>query len=101
MAKKSKIVHQQQRQALVDKMKDKRAALRKRSLDIKLTLEERMEARAQLDMLPRNSSHTRLRNRCSITGRCRAYNRRLGICRNMVRELAHQGVLPGLHKASW
>jgi small subunit ribosomal protein S14 len=101
MAKTSKVNHNQLRAKLCEKFSARREELRKRSLDMKLSLEERMEARAALALLPRNSSTTRIRNRCGITGRSRAYNRRLGICRNMVRDLAHMGVLPGLKKASW
>ena len=101
MAKKSKIARQQQREQLVAKYADRRAELRRASKDPKLSLEERMEARAALAQLPRNSAAVRLKNRCLITGRPKGYVRRLGISRNMVRELAHQGVLPGLRKASW
>ena len=101
MAKKSKLIRNAKRQAEVQRQAGKRQELRKRSVDIKLTLEERMEARAQLAQLPRDGSATRVRNRCLITGRPRAFSRRLGISRNMVRELAHQAVLPGCRKASW
>lgn len=101
MAKKSKLIRNAKRQAEVKRQATKRRELRLRSVDIKLTLEERMEARAQLAQLPRDGSATRVRNRCLITGRPRAFSRRLGISRNMVRELAHQAVLPGCRKASW
>jgi small subunit ribosomal protein S14 len=101
MAKTSLVVKNRQRQQLVEKYRVQRAALRQRSKDLKLTLEERMEARAALSMLPVNSSSTRLRNRCQLTGRTRAYIRKFGICRNALRLLAHQGVLPGVTKASW
>ncbi len=101
MAKKSLVAKNKQRQALVDKYKDRRAALRERSIDLKLTLEERMEARAALTLLPSNSSPTKVRNRCQLTGRTRAYLRKFGVCRNALRLLAHQGDLPGVTKASW
>lgn len=101
MAKKSLVAKNKQRQVLVDKYKDRRAALRARSIDLKLTLEERMEARAALTLLPSNSSATKLRNRCQLTGRTRAYLRKFGVCRNALRLLAHQGDLPGVTKASW
>jgi small subunit ribosomal protein S14 len=101
MAKKSLVAKNKQRQTLVDKYKDRRAELRVRSKDLKLTLEERMEARAALSLLPSNSSPTKLRNRCQLTGRTRAYLRKFGICRNALRLLAHQGDLPGVTKASW
>jgi small subunit ribosomal protein S14 len=101
MAKTSLIEKNLQRQKLVEKHKAQRAALRARSKDLKLSLEERMEARAALSLLPANSSPTRVRNRCLITGRSRAYLRKFGICRNALRLLGHQGVLPGVTKASW
>jgi len=101
MAKKSLVHKNLQRQVLVDKFKAQRAALRTRSEDIKLSLEERMEARAALSLLPSNSSPTRVRNRCQLTGRSRAYLRKFGICRNALRLLGHQGALPGVTKASW
>jgi small subunit ribosomal protein S14 len=101
MAKKSLVAKNVQRQVMVAKYKDRRTALRARSKDLKLTLEERMEARAALSMLPSNSSSTKVRNRCQLTGRTRAYLRKFGVCRNAVRLLAHQGDLPGVTKASW
>lgn len=101
MAKKSKVARQQQRVALVEKYTAKRAELRKLSKDPNLSLEERMEARAALGDLPRNSAKVRLKNRCQITGRPKGFIRRLGISRYMLRELAHEGVLPGCRKASW
>jgi small subunit ribosomal protein S14 len=101
MAKKSQIRRNLARKTLIDRMKGKREALRLRSKDLKLTLEERMEARAALDLLPANSSATRWKNRCQLTGRSHAYIRKFGICRNALRLLAHQGVLPGVTKASW
>jgi len=55
----------------------------------------------KLAQLPRNSSATRIRNRCEITGRSRAYYRKLRICRNQLRELASQGLIPGMVKSSW
>ncbi len=101
MAKKSLVSKNKQRMALVDKYKAQREALRARSKDLKLTLEERMEARASLCLLPANGSPTKVRNRCQLTGRTRAYLRKFGVCRNALRLLAHQGVLPGVTKASW
>lgn len=101
MAKKSKVARQQQRTELVARLAEKRAELVKMSKDTKLSLEERMEARAALGMMPRDSSAVRLKNRCRITGRPHGYIRRLGISRYMLRELAHEGVMPGLRKASW
>lgn len=101
MAKKSLVAKNQQRQKLVDKFKVQRAELRKQSKKLSLSLEERMEARAALSLLPVNGSPTRVRNRCQLTGRTRAYLRKFGVCRNALRLLAHQGDLPGVTKASW
>jgi small subunit ribosomal protein S14 len=101
MAKKSLVHKNLQRMALCEKMKAQRAALRARSKDLKLSLEERMEARAALSLLPANSSPTRVRNRCQITGRSRAYLRKFGVCRTVLRRLSHAAALPGVTKASW
>jgi len=101
MAKKSKLDRNLKRQVLCDKFRSQREELRKRSKDLKLTLEERMEARAALGMLPPSSSPTRVRFRCSITGRSRGNLRKFGISRIMLRTLAHQGHLPGCTKSSW
>ncbi|MBA3936105.1 MAG: 30S ribosomal protein S14 [Planctomycetes bacterium] len=101
MAKKSLVHKNKLRMELVDKFKLQRAALRERSKNLTLTLEERMEARAALSMMPANSSPTKVRNRCQLTGRTRAYIRKFGVCRNALRLLAHQGHLPGVTKASW
>ena len=89
MAKKSWLARQKKREMLVAKYAEKRKEL--------------LEARdyAALQKLPRNSSATRLNNRCSLTGRLRAYYRRFGISRIMLRELALLGQIPGVTKASW
>lgn len=101
MAKTSKIVRNEQRIVLAERYRARRDELRARSKDMKLTLEERMEARVALTQLPRNSAHCRIRNRCKVTGRPRGYVGRVGLSRVTLRELAHEGVLPGLSKASW
>ena len=101
MAKKSLVSKNKQRQVLVDKYKAQREALRTRSKDLKLTLEERMEARASLCLLPANGSPTKVRNRCQLTGRTRAYLRKFGVCRIVFRDMALKGLLPGVVKASW
>ena len=101
MAKKSKVARNAQRKQICDKYKAQREALRGRSKDLALSLEERMEARASLALLPKNSSPTRIRNRCSVTGRSRGNIRKFGVCRHMLRLLAHSGHLPGCTKSSW
>jgi small subunit ribosomal protein S14 len=101
MAKKSQLAREKRRTALSDKYKDLRAQLRARSKDMNVSLEERMEARAQLSLLPRNSSPTRMHFRCAITGRSHGNLRRFGICRHQLRLLAHAAQLPGVTKSSW
>ena len=101
MAKKSRINRNEQVEKLCAKYRTQRDALRIRSKDLKLSLEERMEARAALDLLPAASSPTRYRRRCQLTGRSRGNLRKFGLSRNALRLLAHQGVLPGVTKASW
>lgn len=101
MAKKSAINKQKRREKLVRKYAAKRAELKRMANDQSLSPEARLEAREKLASLPRNSSPVRLRNRCVVTGRPRGVYRKLGISRIALRELAHAGQLPGIHKASW
>lgn len=101
MAKTSTLYRNIHRKALCEKYKAQRDALRSRSKDLNLSLDERMEARAALSMLPVDSSPTRVKNRCQITGRSHAYIRKFGICRTVLRRMAHAGFLPGVTKASW
>lgn len=101
MAKKSQLARNAKREKLSAKFKVHRDELRKRSKDLKLSLEERMEARAALALLPANSSPTRVHFRCAITGRSHGNLRKFGICRNQLRLFAHAGNLPGCTKSSW
>jgi small subunit ribosomal protein S14 len=101
MAKKSMINRQRRREKLVRKYAAKRAELKRRSNDLKLTAEERQEAREALSSLPRNSSPVRLRTRCVVTGRPRAVYKEFMLSRIAFREMALRGELPGIHKASW
>ena len=78
-----------------------RSACRRSPNDESLSMEERFEARLKLAELPRNSAPTRIRNRCEVTGRPRAYYRKLGMSRIALRELGSQGLIPGLVKSSW
>lgn len=87
-----------------DRLREKYAAKRetlKEQFRKAETLEEKIELHRQLQQLPRNSSYTRHRNRCMVTGRPRAYYRDFGLSRNVLREWAHQGLLPGVVKSSW
>jgi small subunit ribosomal protein S14 len=89
------------RVALVKKYDAKRKALKARSADQTLSMEERLEAQRQLQALPRNANPTRLRNRCALTGRPRGTFRKFGLARNKIREAALRGDIPGMVKASW
>ena len=101
MAKKSMIARETKRQKLVDKYAAKRAALKEIAKDESLPMEERFKARLKLAELPRNSAAVRLHNRCQITGRPKAYYRKLKMSRIALRELASNGQVPGMVKSSW
>jgi small subunit ribosomal protein S14 len=101
MAKTSVINRQAKREKLVRQYGAKRAELKRRAKDSKLSPVDRMEAREALAKLPRNSSPVRLVSRCMVTGRGRAVYRKFKLCRHVFRSMAHQGYLPGVHKASW
>jgi len=100
MAKKSMLERESKRKKLVIKYSTKRTILIN-ELKKATSLEEIFEVSAKLQKLPRNSSRVRVRNRCWKTGRPRGYFRHFGLCRNAVRELAHDCFLPGVTKASW
>ena len=101
MAKKSMIAREVKRQKLVEKDAAKRAELKEIANDESRPVEERFKARLKLAKLPRNSSPTRLHNRCQLTGRPHAYYRKLKISRIALRELGSNGQLPGVVKSSW
>jgi small subunit ribosomal protein S14 len=101
MAKLALINREAKRTKLATRYAAKRAELKARIDDTKLTEEERMQARLELQQLPRNANPTRARNRCALTGRPRGVFRKFGLCRNMLREMAFRGEVPGMTKASW
>ncbi|WP_299694623.1 30S ribosomal protein S14 [uncultured Tateyamaria sp.] len=101
MAKKSMIAREVKRQKLVEKYAAKRAELKEIISDESKPMEERFRASLKLAKLPRNSSATRLHNRCQLTGRPHAYYRKLKISRIALRELGSMGQIPGLVKSSW
>ncbi len=101
MAKKSAVNRNERVKQLVKQHAAKRDALKAIANDESLPLEERFDARLKLAELPRNSSKTRIRNRCEVTGRPRAYYRKLKMSRVSLRELGSQGLIPGLVKSSW
>ncbi|MBT8085401.1 MAG: 30S ribosomal protein S14 [Woeseia sp.] len=101
MAKKSMIERELKRQKLVNQYAKKRAALKEIIRKPSTSEEARAEAQAKLNALPRDSSSTRQRNRCAITGRPHGVYRKFGLARNKLREMAMRGEIPGLTKASW
>jgi small subunit ribosomal protein S14 len=101
MAKKSAINRNERVRRLVKKFAAKRAALKATAENENLSLEERFDARLKLAELPRNSAAVRIRNRCEVTGRPRAYYRKLKMSRIALRELGSAGQIPGLVKSSW
>jgi len=101
MAKTSSVEKNNRRRKLAAQYAARRAKLKEAIKDKTKTLQERMQASMKLAELPRNSSKTRIRNRCEITGRPRGYYRKLRMSRNQLRELASQGLIPGMVKASW
>jgi small subunit ribosomal protein S14 len=101
MAKKSMIERQKKRLKTVQRCAGKRAELKAIIASAKSSDEERFEAMARLQKLPRNASPSRLRNRCGITGRPKGYYRKFGLARNKLREATMEGNIPGLRKASW
>jgi len=101
VAKKSKIAKNDQRKVLVERYAEKRAELLAIIKDPEANYDAKREANAKLSKLPRDSSATRYRNRCGVSGRPRGYFRKFGMSRLAVRELAHNGELPGVRKSSW
>ena len=101
MAKKSSIEKNNRRRKLSKKYSSRRARLRAIARDKNKPMEERFAATLKLAEMPRNSSATRVRNRCELTGRSRAYYRKFRLSRIMLRELANKGLIPGVIKSSW
>jgi small subunit ribosomal protein S14 len=101
MAKTSSIEKNNRRRRLVAQAAEKRKHLKAIANDLKVPAEERFAARIKLAEMPRNSSAVRIRNRCELTGRARGYYRKVRMCRNQLRDLASQGLIPGMTKSSW
>lgn len=101
MAKKSSVEKQKRRERIVKLKWEKRQSLRKQAANIHASEEEREKARIALNKMPRDSAVTRLRNRCQITGRARGYLRKFKVSRLTFRELASNGLIPGVTKSSW
>ena len=101
MAKVSAVNKNLKRVHLVAKYAEKRAALKAAAKDPNLSFDEQFVARLKLAKLPRNSAKVRIRNRCQVTGRPRGYHRKFNMSRVSLRDLASEGQLPGVVKASW
>ena len=101
MAKKSMIMRERKRVATVKRYAAKRADYKRIIRDPNSTDDEREQAQLRLQALPRNASPVRMRNRCAVSGRPKGYYRKFGLGRNMLREAAMRGEIPGLSKASW
>jgi small subunit ribosomal protein S14 len=101
MAKLSSIERNKKRIRMVKRFALKRSKLKAIAQDKKSPMEERFAAQLKLAQLPRNSSAVRIRNRCELTGRSRAYYRKFRLSRIMLRDLASRGLIPGMVKASW
>ena len=101
MAKKSSVEKNKHREKLVKQYAARRKRLKALAEDQNLSAEERFAARLKLAELPRNSSATRIRNRCEVTGRPRAFSGKMKMSRIAVRDLGSRGQIPGLVKSSW
>ncbi|MGA7975382.1 MAG: 30S ribosomal protein S14 [Pseudolabrys sp.] len=101
MAKKSSVEKNNRRRKMAKKFAGRRARLKAIVQDKSLPMEERFAATLKLSEVPRNSSTTRIRNRCELTGRPRAFYRKLKLSRIALRELGSKGLIPGLVKSSW
>ena len=100
MAKQSMIQREKKREYLISTYEQKRSTL-KRQLNINDQFSVKLQIYKQIEKLPKNSFPVRHRNRCWVTGRSRGFYRDFGLSRHVIREMAHEGFLPGLKKASW
>ena len=101
MAKKSKIVKNIQRQEIVQRYSSQRKELKAIIKNSNTSFEEKRMAIIKLEKMPRDANPIRLRNRCSLTGRPRGFYRKFGLSRIALREMANNGLIPGIRKASW
>lgn len=101
MARKASVQKNNKRKAISSKYKAYRKELREKAVNLKLSDEERVEARKKLQALPKNTNPNRVITRCELTGRPRGNYRKFGLCRMVFRQLALEGKLPGVTKASW
>ena len=95
------MLRDQRRAKMITKYAARRAELRQKLKDAKVSIDDKLEAQKKFAKLPRNSCPTRLNRRCKVSGRSRGYYRKFGISRIALRELALRGQLPGVRKSSW
>ncbi len=100
MAKKSMIEREKKRKRMVEQYAEKRATLQEQ-FAAATSQQQKLIIHRQIQQLPRNSAPTRMRNRCWVTGRSRGFYSDFGLSRHVLREMAHQGLLPGVVKSSW
>ncbi|MDF3034367.1 MAG: rpsN [Alphaproteobacteria bacterium] len=101
MAKQGSIEKNNRRKLLVKRAENRRKSLKKIISSKETTIEDRIMATLKLAEMPRNSSSTRVRNRCLLTGRPRGYHRKFGLSRIALRDLGSSGLIPGIIKSSW
>lgn len=101
MAKTSSVEKNNHRKKLAKQYAGKRARLKAIARNKTITMEERFAAQLKMAAMPRNSAPTRVRNRCEVTGRARAFYRKVKMSRLALREMANQGLIPGMTKSSW
>ena len=101
MAKQSAIQKNTNRKILIDRLREKRAKLKKALMNKELPFEERVKIQIKLESMPRNSSRIRYRNRCFLSGRPRGVYSKFNLSRIAIRDMAGKGQIPGLTKASW
>jgi small subunit ribosomal protein S14 len=100
MAKQSMIQRERKREMLIIKYATKRDSIKEELKNVK-SFQERLELYKKFEKVPRNSSPSRNRNRCWVTGRSRGFYKDFGLSRHVLREMAHDGLIPGLTKSSW
>ena len=100
MAKQSMIQRERKREKLIVKYASKRDSIKEELKNVK-SFQERLELYKKFEKVPRNSSPSRNRNRCWVTGRSRGFYKDFGLSRHVLREMAHEGLIPGLTKSSW
>ncbi|MCS5709381.1 30S ribosomal protein S14 [Candidatus Berkiella cookevillensis] len=97
----NRMMRREDKRIYLQRHREKREALKQKLSDPSLSIEEKYQVLSEMEKLPRDSSYVRLSHRCKLTGRARGVYRKFGVCRNMLRELAMRGEVPGLVKSSW